>query len=130
MRASGQRAAGLRTVTELEAPIRALSAGALKHRILDARSLAMHCLAAAKVEKNKALLRTAKQTVAGWLARYRGDTPPALEEWRQLLDRPWTEVCAIITNPGERATRLRQSSPFSTLLTSRERERIYDAFRS
>lgn len=124
------RAAGLRAVTRLEAPIQALSPGALKHRILDARSLAMHCLAAAKIEQHRALLRGVKKTFDGWRARYKDEIPPALEEWRLLLDRPWAEVSAVITDPGERASRLRQSSPFSTILTSVERERIYDAFRS
>jgi hypothetical protein len=124
------RAAGLRVVTRLETPVQALCAGALKHRILDARSLAMHCMAAAKVERNRSLLRVVKKTLDGWHARYENEIPPALEEWRLLLDRPWSEVSAIITDPGERATRLRQSSPFSTILSPKERERIYDAFRS
>lgn len=124
------KAAGLRAVTRLEAPIQTLSTGALKHRILDARSLAMHCLAAAKIEQDRALLRGVKKTFDGWRARYKDEIPPALEEWRRLLDRPWAEVSAVITDPGERASRLRQSSPFSTILTSVERERIYDAFRS
>ena len=124
------KAAGLRAVTRLEAPIQALSPGALKHRILDARSLTMHCLAAAKIEQDRALLRRVKKTFDGWRARYKDQIPPALEEWRLPLDRPWAEVSAIITDPGKHASRLRQSSPFSTILTSVERERIYDAFRS
>jgi hypothetical protein len=124
------RAAGLRAVTRLEAPIQALCAGALKHRILDARSLAMHCLAAVKIEQDRALLGEVKRTFRGWRARYKAGIPPALEEWRLLLERPWAEVSAVITDPGERASRLRQSSPFSTILSSKEREKIYDAFRS
>ena len=78
---------GLRAVTRLEAPIQVLSAGALKHRILDARSLAMHCLAAAKIERDRALLRGVKKIFDGWRARYRDGIPPALEEWRLLFDR-------------------------------------------
>lgn len=125
-----RRAAGLRAVTRLEAPVHALSAGALKHRILDARSLTMHCLAAQKIERNRALLKAVKTTLNGWRTRYNDDIPPALEEWQRLLDRPWQEISAIITDPGERASRLRQSSPFSTILSPGERQRIYDAFRS
>ena len=125
-----RRATGLRAVTRLEAPIQALSPGALKHRILDVRSLAMHCLAAAKIEQDRALLRRVKKIFDGWRARYKDEFPPALEEWRLVLDRPWAEVSALITDPGERASRLRQSSPFSTILTPVERKRIYDAFQS
>lgn len=124
------RVAGLRAVTRLEVPNHALSAGALKHRILDARSLAMHCLAAVKIEQDRVLLREVKKTFRGWCARYKDGIPRALEEWRVLLKRPWAEVSAIITDPGERSSRLRQSSPFSTILSSKERERVYDAFRS
>ena len=124
------RAAGLRIVSRIEAPIQALSAGALKHRVLDARSLAMHCMAAVKIEQDRSLLRVVEKTLDGWRTRYENEIPSALEEWRLLLERPWAEVSAVITDPGERATRLRQSSPFSTILSSKERERIYDAFRS
>lgn len=124
-----QRALGLRTVTRLEAPVGAHTTVSLDHRILDARSLAMHCMAAAKVEQDRSLFRTVKKIVDGWLARYPVNPPAALEEWRGLLSRPWAEVRAIITDPSERATRLRQSSPFATLLSPKERKRIYDAFR-
>jgi hypothetical protein len=123
------RAAGLRTITRVEASVPALSAGALKHRILDARSLAMHCVAAAKIERDRALLRVVKETFNGWRSRYKDQLPVALDEWRKLLARPWPEICAVLTDPGERATRLRQSSPFSTLLSASERKRINDAFR-
>lgn len=123
------RAAGLRSVTRFEASVPALTAGALKHRILDARSLAMHCMAAAKIERDRALLRVVKETFNGWRSRYKDQLPVALSEWRKLLARPWPEICAVLTDPGERATRLRQSSPFSTLLSPGERKRINDAFR-
>ena len=76
------------------------------------------------------MLRVVEKTLDGWRTRYENEIPSALEEWRLLLERPWAEVSAVITDPGERATRLRQSSPFSTILSSKERERIYDAFRS
>jgi len=82
-----QRAPGLRAVTRMEAPARTLSGGALKHRIIEARSLAMHCLAAQKIMLE-----------------------PALLDWAH-------------------ATRLRQSTPFAGVLSERERERIYAAFR-
>ena len=109
--------------------MRALSAAALRHRILDARSLAMHCLAAARIERDPGLLETARKTFQGWQSRYGNELPPALEEWAGVLRQPWPEISFLITDPGERATRMRQSSPFSTLLSAAERERIYAAFR-
>lgn len=124
-----QRAAGLRSVTRMEVPIRVLSEGALLHRIIEARSLAMHCLAAKKIMRDPALLDKARSTLNAWRARYDEDMPRALEEWSAILRRPWPQIAAFITDPGEHATRLRQSTPFSGLLNVRERERIYAAFR-
>src|SRR6266702_1421641 len=104
-----QRAAGLRVATRWQ-PARsaAISPGLLKHRIVEARSLAMHCR----------------------IARYGEDAPRALDEWREILDRPWPEIAALITAADESATRLRQSSPFAGVLTPAERRRVYEAFRA
>lgn len=124
-----QRAAGLRTVTRLEVPVRTLSGGALKHRIIEARSLAMHCLAAQKIENNPELLDRVRRTLETWRLRYGEDTPRSLDEWKTILGRPWPEIAAFITDPGERATQLRQSTPFAGVLSAREREWVYAAFR-
>ena len=125
-----QRAAGLRLVTRLEAPASVLSPGALKHRIIEARSLAMHCLVAQKIAQKPLLLKKVRRTLEIWRSRYGEDIPRALDEWRILLDRPWPEIAQFITDPGERATRLRQSTPFAGVLSPEERERVYAAFRS
>lgn len=125
-----QRAAGLRAVTRMETPVRTLSGGALKHRIIEARSLAMHCLAAQKIERNLALLDQVRWTLKTWRSRYGEDMPRALDEWQAILRRPWPGIAAFITDQGERATRLRQSTPFAGVLSARERERVYAAFRA
>jgi hypothetical protein len=124
-----QRAAGLRAVTRMEAPGRTLSGGALKHRIIEARSLAMHCLAAQKIMRDPAVLDRVRRTLDTWRARYGKDRPRAMDEWELVLRLPWPQIAAFITDPGERATRLRQSTPFAGVLGVRERERIYAAFR-
>ena len=124
-----QREAGLRAVTRMEVPVRTLSGGALKHRIIEARSLAMHCLAAQKIMLEPALLEQVRRTLDAWRARYAKDTPRALDEWAVILRRPWPQIAAFITDAGERATRLRQSTPFAGVLGARERQRVYAAFR-
>jgi hypothetical protein len=125
-----QRAAGLRPVVRLEPENLAITSGTLQHRIIEARSLAMHCLAARKIDKNPKLLAEARDTLKKWRSRYVGDTPRALDEWAAILKSPWPEIAALITDPGERATRLRQSTPFAGVLSPKERERIYAAFRA
>ena len=125
-----QRAAGLRPVVRLQPEISAITSGALQHRIIEARSLAMHCLAARKVDKNPQLLAGVRQNLEKWRSRYADDIPRALDEWSAILKQPWPEIAALITDPGERATRLRQSTPFAGVLSTKERERIYAAFRA
>ncbi|MGQ0578846.1 MAG: hypothetical protein ACT4PQ_08070 [Betaproteobacteria bacterium] len=124
-----QRAAGLRLVSRLEVPIHVLPGGALKHRIIEARSLAMHCLVAQKIELRPSLLRQVKKTLENWRSRYGEGMPRALDEWHAILQRPWPEIAHVITDSGERAARLRQSTPFAGVLTTEERERVYAAFR-
>ena len=126
-----QRAAGLRAATRWQSAATApLTPGLLKHRIIEARSLAMHCLIARKIEAEPALLDIARRNIESWRVRYGNEPPHALEEWREILARPWPEVAAVITDPGERGARLRQSSPFAGVLTQVERRRIYEAFGS
>lgn len=124
-----QRAAGLRPATRWQPATAApLTPGLLKHRLIEARSLAMHCLIATKIAADPALLDVARRNLEAWSARY-GDSPPrALEEWQAILRRPWPEIAALITDPGEAAARLRQSSPFAGVLTQVERRRVYEAF--
>ncbi len=128
-----QRAAGLRPVTRYVPPVMVLPAGALKHRIIEARSLAMHCLIAQKIERDPALLERVRRTLDTWRERYGkdgGGVPLALDEWQHVLREPWPVIAALITDAGERATRLRQSTPFAGVLTPQERDRVYAAFRT
>ncbi|MEK6210542.1 MAG: hypothetical protein AABM64_09305 [Pseudomonadota bacterium] len=125
-----QRAAGLRASTQWRsAASPALSPGLLKHRIIETRSLAMHSLIARKINAAPGLLEVARRNLSEWRARYGDSVPSALEEWRVILDRPWPAIAALITDPGESAARLRQSSPFAGILTPVERRRVYEAFR-
>lgn len=124
-----QRAAGMHAATRWQPARQAtMSSGVLKHRIAEARSLALHCLIARKIGAQPGLLDIARRNLAVWAARY-GDAPPRVfEEWRTILSRPWPEIAALITDPGEDAARLRQSSPFAGVLTPVERRRVYEAF--
>ena len=125
-----KRDAGLKNVRRWEpeegAGVRQYS----DHRILDARSLAMHCKIAQKVSRDPNLLDKAKANLERWSAKSEDPLPQYLHEWQEILDRPWPEIAEIITSMSEDATRLRSSSPFAGALTSDERETIYAAFRA
>jgi len=98
------------------------------HRLLEARSLAMHALIAGKLARDPSLLSKPRQNLENWSARWQ-PPPRWMHEWRQILALPWQQIAALIAEPGERAARLRQSSPFAGVLTPEERSRIYDAFK-
>lgn len=99
------------------------------HRILDARSLAMHCRIAMKIDKDKELLDKAKANLERWWDKAPDPKPRYLREWRNILERPWPEIAELMTSMSEEATRLRSSSPFAGILTAEEREQVYAAFR-
>jgi hypothetical protein len=100
------------------------------HRILDARSLAMHCRIADKISNNPELLNKASENLERWAAKARGPKPRYLREWEQILTRPWPVIANLITSMNEEATRLRSSSPFAGVLTKEERNQVYAAFRT
>jgi hypothetical protein len=100
------------------------------HRILDARSLAMHCKIAQKISRDPDLLDKARANLERWSAASKDPLPQYLHEWQEILKRPWPEIAEIITSMSEDATRLRSSSPFAGVLTTDERKQIYAAFRA
>lgn len=100
------------------------------HRILDARSLAMHCKIAQKISRDPGLLDKARANLERWSTRSADPLPQYLHQWQEILKRPWPEIAELITSMSEDATRLRSSSPFAGILTTEERDKIYAAFRA
>jgi hypothetical protein len=100
------------------------------HRIVDARSLAMHCKIAQKISRDPHLLDRARANLERWSAKSTDPLPKYLHEWQEILKRPWPEIAEIITSMTEEGTRLRSSSPFAGILTADERDQIYAAFRA
>lgn len=121
-----RRKAGLRAHTTWAPQLATWS----DHRIAEARSLALHVLAARRIAQNPRLIEQARGSVTRWLRRYGDQAPAALLEWKALLERPWEEITARATALTEDGARLRQSSPLATLLGEDERRRVYDAFRA
>ena len=100
------------------------------HRILDARSLAMHCRIAQKISRDPDLLNKARENLRRWIAKSDGRKTRYLREWEQILERPWPAIAELITSMSEEATRIRSSSPFAGVLTEDERNQVYAAFRT
>lgn len=125
-----RKAAGLKPVVAWVAAEPEARPAYSSHRLLEARSLAMHAVIARKIERNPALLEIARGNIERWRARQDSAAPAWLNEWHEILNQPWHDIAALITEPSENAARLRQSSPFAGILTNQERRRIYEAFRA
>ena len=125
-----KRAAGLKVVRRWEPVEGKVVLQYSDHRILDARSLAMHCKIAQKISSNPELLDKARANLERWSAKSKDPQPKYLREWEQILERPWPEIAELITSMSEEATRLRSSSPFAGVLSAEERDQIYEAFRA
>ena len=89
----------------------------------------MHCLVARKLLADPALIAQARSTLARWRAQAAEPVPSYFLEWGRILEGSPGEIAAFLASMREDAARLRQSSPFTNLLTPEERARIFEAFR-
>ncbi len=89
----------------------------------------MHCLIARKLLADPTLIVRARNTLARWSAQATEPVPSYFFEWGRILEGSPGEIAAFLASMREDAARLRQSSPFTNLLTPEERGRIFEAFR-
>ena len=98
------------------------------HRLIDERSLAFDRVTAAKIAADPALIDRARSTLTHWLGTASPRVRPVLLEWQAILDGTVENLLAILTATDERATRLRQSSPFAGTLSTAERTAILQEY--
>src|SRR5688572_20779125 len=87
-----RKADGLKPVVPwvpLATPARA---GFSAHRLLEARSLAMHAVIAQKIERDPALLNIARNNLQRWRSRWDDEGPAWYREWCEIMNRPWPEI--------------------------------------
>ena len=97
------------------------------HRRIDERSLALHRLVAAKLRADPAILNEARDNLLRW-QKMDGSPVLPLSEWEKILSGTPSQVAAFLEERSERATRLRQSSPFAGILTEAERNAVYESY--
>lgn len=100
------------------------------HRLIDERSLAFDRVIAMKLRQQPALVQSARANLTRWLESCSSGARPALLEWQRILDGPFEALLALLIATDERATRLRQSSPFCGILTVEERLSIIREFQA
>jgi len=97
------------------------------HSRLDERSLVLHKRVAEKLLDNPALLDRARGNLRRWQESH-GASSLALAEWERILTGTADQVARFLVERSEKATRLRQSSPFTGILTEPERLAIYESY--
>jgi hypothetical protein len=105
----------------------------MRHEQIDDRSRVMHALIAERVRFNPSYLDVAKSNLARWREQRKpaGGDLRTFNEWETLLNGDFDRLLELLASRDERATRLRQSSPFvgEPFLSASEREEIFQAFR-
>jgi len=91
------------------------------HQQIDARTLALHQEVATKLRRDRALFERARATLRRWRSTVSPASQPYLMEWERLMDQGLEATLAVALEDSEHAAALRQSSPFSAILTPRER---------
>lgn len=91
------------------------------HRMHDGVSLELNRAIAARLLSHPAWIQTALANLERW--KRRDPCSPELEcdrQWREILSRPPEQVAEVLTSETDNARWLRQSSPFTGVLTPRE----------
>jgi hypothetical protein len=81
------------------------------------RAFELHRLVAAKIRQEPALFDRAREILKRWQATVSPGSKRYLDEWERLMDQGIEVTLRVALQDTER-----KSSPFSTLLSSQERE--------
>jgi hypothetical protein len=93
---------------------------AVMHRVAEERSLALHREVARRLRDDPEVLENARRRVQRWQAD--GSVPRRwASRWAELLQGSAEEVARAITDTGQEARDLRQTTPFAGALDARER---------
>jgi uncharacterized damage-inducible protein DinB len=94
---------------------------------VDRRMLELASLIADRLARDPSLVERARDYIARRLDRASAAERRALLEWAQLLESTsLAQLRKFLVDPGERATRLRQSLPFVDVLAKDERDRLFE----
>jgi len=95
-----------------------------RHRLAEERSLELHRLVAERLAAEPGLVDRARQRVEQWL-RDGSVARRWADAWLEVLARPLAEVTLMLTDPGEPARQLRQSSPFAGVVDPHTRWAVW-----
>jgi len=96
-----------------------------RHTNVDRRMLRLAEAIAARLRRDPSLVERAEKYIDKRLDRASAAERKELLEWKQLLESiSLPRLCRFLVDPGERATRLRQTLPFLDVISKDERDRL------
>lgn len=99
---------------------------ARQHDWIDERSRALHQAIAEKIRHHPQLLEVPQQNLDRWMKNASDGIKPIFAEWKNMIENwPLEKLLAFLVETSERASQFRQSSPFTGILTPRERDEIF-----
>jgi hypothetical protein len=99
------------------------------HRLAEERSIALHRVVAERVRVDASIVTRARERLARRAAE-RVTHPHYAAAWRDLLDGPIDRLCAALVSGDEVMRALRQCTPFTFVVSPRERAAIWKRTRA
>ena len=94
------------------------------HQEIDQRSLILHRFVVDKIRRDPTLFDLAKATLARWRTTGGAASQPYLAQWQALVDEGMEACLHMAVEESQRGDALRQSSPFSGILSNSERFKL------
>ena len=90
------------------------------------RSLALHALAVAKLQRQPELIERVRDTMRRWQAQRSFAASLATPDWREIVSGGVAAIAAAALDPSDRGDRLRAASPLTGILSEAERRGLLD----
>jgi NADH:ubiquinone oxidoreductase subunit D len=98
------------------------------HRLAELRSVALHAAIGERLLRNPELVEEARRRLRATSTSLKTAHPYRVQ-WLRILEEPLDRVVAFLREDSERARELRQCTPFTGVITPRERWRIWRTVR-
>lgn len=105
----------------------------MRHDLIDRRNLELHRLVAKKIRNQPELMNVVSEKLDRILGepRLSESCKDALREWQTIFSlKSFNEILEILVQDSDEGQRLRQSTPFSGILSQQERGEVFRRYES
>jgi len=105
----------------------------MRHDLIDRRNLDLNRLVAKKIRRQPELMDLVRDKLDRTLGEFRlsESCKNALREWETIFSlKSFNEILEILVEDSEEGNRLRQSTPFTGILSQQERGEVFRRYES